>query len=73
MQKSKPIKAGDLVRMLRKPSDPGVVLDVITLTEADMPFKSGRYRVALVQWPNKKQRVQIGQLENLSGKIRITE
>ena len=55
------------------PSEPGIVLEVITLTEEEMPFKSGRYKVALVQWPSNKQRVQIGQLENLSGKIRITD
>jgi hypothetical protein len=77
MQKSKPIKVGDLVKMrLAFPfpnSQPGIVVELVKKTLIGKP--NCEYKVAIVRWPNKSQHenVQISQLENLSGRVNITE
>lgn len=77
MQKSKPIKVGDLVRLLPKSiaglmtvdrdGAPGIIVDIETM---NMP----NVHRALVQWPNQPSKyVLVSQLENLSGRVSITE
>jgi hypothetical protein len=64
MQKSKPIKVGDLVKMVRAPHEAGIVIDIQN--------KPPGYTAAVVQWPDSIQCTNIGLLENLSGRISIT-
>ena len=88
MQKSKPIKVGDLVRL--KPCiigdlDPrgvtamGWVAVVLELTAPPKRFPHSTYPVmdvpclAVIQWPNNFiQHIQLSRLENISGRVSIT-
>jgi hypothetical protein len=77
MQKSKPIRVGDLVRLLPKSIAgemtidcvpvPGIIVDIDTTDSGAYSYR------ALVQWPNQPSKyVLVSQLENLSGRISIT-
>jgi hypothetical protein len=78
MQKSKPIRVGDLVRLLPKSivgtmtvdrvPTPGIIVDIDTADSGAYSYR------ALVQWPNHPPKyVLVSQLENLSGRISIIE
>ena len=88
MQKSKPIKVGDLVRL--KPSlfgdlDPkgvtalgwtAVVLELLMPRQRHVRKPQQSFKepsMAYIQWPNNFiQRVQVNRLENISGRVSIT-